>query len=113
MREILHYGRRHIFGETGGNVKGYVNWVVRRLWLKAVTEPNSAIHTAIAEWTRPNLRKMTVAYGFPIPDFSTGSVSILIYSFIQIKHISLHKTAMGLDTSYNNIISSSPYIVNG
>ena len=24
-----------------------------RLWLKAVTEPNSAIHTAIAEWTRP------------------------------------------------------------
>ena len=23
------------------------------LWLKAVTEPNSAIHTAIAEWTRP------------------------------------------------------------
>ena len=27
--------------------------VLIRLWLKAVTEPNSAIHTAIAEWTRP------------------------------------------------------------
>ena len=26
---------------------------VLRLWLKAVTEPNSVIHTAIAEWTRP------------------------------------------------------------
>ena len=24
-----------------------------RVWLKAVTEPNSARHTAIAEWTRP------------------------------------------------------------
>ena len=24
-----------------------------RLWLKAVTEPNSARHTAIAEWIRP------------------------------------------------------------
>ena len=26
---------------------------MRGLWLKAVTEPNSARHTAIAEWTRP------------------------------------------------------------
>ena len=25
----------------------------KRLWLKAVTEPNSARHTAIAEWIRP------------------------------------------------------------
>ena len=26
---------------------------VARLWLKAVTEPNSARHTATAEWIRP------------------------------------------------------------
>ena len=25
----------------------------KRLWLKAVTEPNSVRHTAIAEWIRP------------------------------------------------------------
>ena len=25
----------------------------------------------------------------------------------------MHKTAMGLDTSYDNIISPSPYIING
>ena len=29
--------------------KDWYKWV----WLKAVTEPNSVIHTAIAEWTRP------------------------------------------------------------
>ena len=31
----------------------YAKDLLIRLWLKAVTEPNSAIHTAIAEWTRP------------------------------------------------------------
>ena len=30
-----------------------------------------------------------------------------------IKHIFLHKLAMGLDTSYDNFISSSPYTLNG
>ena len=39
-----------------------------RLWLKAVTEPNSAIHTAIAEWTRPESTKNDGSVRF----FDTG-----------------------------------------
>ena len=38
------------------------------LWLKAVTEPNSAIHTAIAEWTRPESTENDASVRF----FDTG-----------------------------------------
>ena len=37
----------------------------------------------------------------------------IYFTLNKIKHISLHKSAMGLDTSYDNILSSSSFTVNG